>query len=534
MPISPDLGKNPLSSSAASNENMKASPQYESMSTEIAKLSSIQDAGSVRWDTVIEAAQQILTEQVKDIPTAAYLSIALAEKEGIMGWQLGGQILTDILEHWWEDALPPLKRIRARVNALDWWHDRSKAFLAREHAPITMEEQEKLLAFIKTMDALLGDKLPDCQSLHDIRESAQHIEVIANTETKEEETQKEPADSPLQQEVSAPVQQASLPPTAPVTPPTPAPSIVLEKAPQLDAQDPELLKKSQQALVHMARQHYDVTFATACPHETLAWESLYISLWASIEQLPPSEGKTTLVPAPDRTRLVAMQTLLQAQKFEQAAKTAAFFAPTSLFCLDVHYTLFLAIQGLIKAGQEHFVPALTTIEHHVRLFITRFQGVETLQFSDESPFADAACKAWLRSLQNNEGTAAPTNSPQQALDDILAKATQLRIEKQLSKALAILNEAMHQASPPTHVRLQIAQVQLLTQEQHFEMAVALADNIVQTLDTHALDKWDASLSEEALRTVYFAYKGYANAGQKSALIAQRLAILNPAAALELL
>ncbi len=561
MSVTADLGKNPIAPPTASDAALKESPAYESMSAEIAKLSSIQDAGHVQWPVVLQAAQQILSEQAKDIPSTVYLATALAECEGLSGWHTGGRILIDVLQLWWEEALPPKKRMRARVNAIDWWHERSKQFLSREHAPITGEEHQALKGIVQELDSVIGEKLPDCQPLYDLREALQHLEIkeaeVPTSPTPETATTSTTADGVNTQALSpeqvattpgttgttavhntAPAAQVSTaaiaPPTASVTAPSATVSAAVQPAPTFDPQDPELLKKCQKSLVQMARQFYDAAFAQGCPQEALPWHSLYMSLWGGIEQMPTCQGRNTMVPAPDNSRLMALQTLLAAQKYEQAAHAAAVLAPASPFCFDAHHCIAQALQGLIQSGAQGFTTALTVMEQHTKLFIQKFSGIENLFFADESPFASDVCKAWLESIQQGQTQATGAKSEGQNLVQIVAEAQRLCHQKQLPQALDILNVAMKNAQPAAQLRLQITQVRLLSQEQHFDMAVALAENILRTLDKHQLDQWDNPLCEEALLATYGAYKGHEASQAKMAGIAQRIAVLNPSAALKLL
>ena len=125
-----ELGKTPVSDALPAGAEARQSPEYERLLEETGKLSSLQGAAAVDWETVVTSAAAVLEKQAKDIPAAVYLCMGLAHTRGMEGLADGVRILADLLACWWDTCFPPLKRLRARANMFTWWHERMAQWLS--------------------------------------------------------------------------------------------------------------------------------------------------------------------------------------------------------------------------------------------------------------------------------------------------------------------------------------------------------------------------------------------------------------------
>ena len=165
-----ELGRLPVSDTAPAGTDPRQSADYERLLEETGKLSSLQGAAAVNWNTVVESAAAVLERQAKDIPAAVYLCVGLTHNDGLRGLADGVRVLADLLANWWQTCFPPLKRLRARVNMLVWWRDRILPLLDAPHAPIAPALRDDLLTSLRELDATLGDVLPDLPPLRDLLE----------------------------------------------------------------------------------------------------------------------------------------------------------------------------------------------------------------------------------------------------------------------------------------------------------------------------------------------------------------------------
>jgi len=68
-----NLGNTPISEDAPAGKDVKYEPSFESLSQEIAKLSSPSVSSGINWDTVINLSVQILEKESKHLQVVSYL-----------------------------------------------------------------------------------------------------------------------------------------------------------------------------------------------------------------------------------------------------------------------------------------------------------------------------------------------------------------------------------------------------------------------------------------------------------------------------
>lgn len=175
-----NLGQIAISSDTPTGHDPRDLPEYETMLNEIAKISSLQGESTINWEKVEHTATIILKNYAKDIPTATYLCIALSQNYGFTGWYTGTTILIDMLNTWWDNAFPPLNRMRARVNSIDWWHDRTILFFSTCKEQITPDLFKELDNLVSGMDNIIKTLLPDASLLFNLHKVLYQISVIAS------------------------------------------------------------------------------------------------------------------------------------------------------------------------------------------------------------------------------------------------------------------------------------------------------------------------------------------------------------------
>ncbi|MCA9689811.1 MAG: type VI secretion system protein TssA [Myxococcales bacterium] len=109
----------PISSSAPAGERANHDADYDALRKEIAKLEAL-SGGAVDWARVAELATGLLTRRTKDLLVACYLALGLFETEGLDGLALGLSATATLIDRFWGSMFPPAKRLRGRVNAMEW------------------------------------------------------------------------------------------------------------------------------------------------------------------------------------------------------------------------------------------------------------------------------------------------------------------------------------------------------------------------------------------------------------------------------
>ncbi|MFC1853613.1 type VI secretion system ImpA family N-terminal domain-containing protein, partial [candidate division CSSED10-310 bacterium] len=157
-----DLGKTPISADKPAGENVQYDPLFESLSEEIQKLASPTASSAIDWNNVIRLSKEILETKSKDLLACLYLSVGLLKIEKLSGFEQSIVILKDLLETYWENMFPPKKRMKKRINAVNWWKEKieeSVPSLQAETWP--SERRAEFLDNLNTVDQFLGDKSED-------------------------------------------------------------------------------------------------------------------------------------------------------------------------------------------------------------------------------------------------------------------------------------------------------------------------------------------------------------------------------------
>ncbi len=526
-----DLGRTPVSTDNPAGVDPRESPHYEAMQAEVARLGSLAGAGSVNWHEVARNAAAVLEGQAKDISAAAYLGIALAETRGIGGLCVGARILADVLELWWDVCFPPLKRMRARSNMVQWWRERAKVVLERPQEPVGPQEHEALTAAVTALDGAVSQRLPDVPPMFDLLEAVRRLPMTSPSAS-------EPDPSNISADISSGAGQgnpiaADSPPVAPsaATPPlSPSP----EQAPPTDTLD-----AARDRLLAAARRMVELASAEGVPTTPLAWRAFYLGLWGKLRHCPPAEDGVTALPPPDAAGLASCLSLLGMGNAPAAATALLHFLPSCPFCLDAQHHLDTA---LTRCGPE-YAAALLVLRQETLALIHRLPGVDRLCFNDGTPFVAEAGRVWLRTLEN----AAPSDrghavgTPLTPEDDdctrALREADELLARQEPRQALARLHAAACGSGREGARRLllQVRQLELLNSLEQWPLATALAEAVLADLDRHRLDDWQPALSFRALSAVCAAWRGLGQERGKAEAerIMPRLAALNLPACMDL-
>ena len=502
------LGKTPVPGPTPAGEDARYDTDYTDLLTEIGKLSSVTQTEPVNWPRVVELAARILATRSKDLQAAAYLAVGQTHLEGLAGLAVGLQVLRDLLETYWADAFPPLKRLRGRVNALNWWRDETMRWLQGNSpaAPLPPALHQSLTEGIHALDQTMAQRLPDCGPPRELIGTLERLPV-------EPPPAAPPPDQPHETAPSAPLATAT------------APSATIQSGPA--APGSQTLATARAALVAAA-----LDFAQWSRGEALAdpwtWKANRLGAWLTVAKVPPSQGGQTLIPAPDEAIKSALLAQLSAGRFMEAAKRIEEQFTGAIFWFDLQRLLDTALAGL---GAD-YTAARAAIRAELSGLLARLPGVERLAFADGTPFADPQTQAWIGELQaapGTQGTADPVATAIGRAQERFAAADQ-------GGALDDLTAAIHVAADgASRLRLRHAQMGLLGRAQRFDLAAAVADHLLAEIASRELTTWQPDLALELLLGCHHALTG--RGAEEDLAKARRLALdiglMQPSAAMNL-
>ena len=381
----------PISQENPAGDDVKYDDDFEKIESEIAKLSSPSESNAVDWELVAKLCEEILEHKSKNLLITVYLAYALWRLRGIDGLSDGIKILADLLENYWEVLYPPLRRIKGRINAVEWLLDKvSKAFENSDDIEIDAVKKNGFMADLKRVDNFLNAQLEEAPLFYNLIKLAD-MKLISPEET-------------VAEEVPTPVQNE--------TPEAPS---------HIDA--PQTLQKSTTThpLTGDTEQDFknmvnELNILTGEMIEAQDYRSELFMInrafaWLDIDTLPSSQKQITMLPPPDTQEIELLQKLYDAKDHSALLWASESRVTTYLFWLDLHYYVAASLEQL------GFTQASEVILQQTRYFVQKLPELQDLKFSDTTPFASKYTKKWLSSEQQTQ-TIETTPTATSKLEDI--------------------------------------------------------------------------------------------------------------------
>ncbi|EHB3482347.1 type VI secretion system protein TssA [Salmonella enterica subsp. enterica serovar Newport] len=371
----------PLSGSSPAGEDPGYDDDFQQMREEVNKLS------GADTELICRLAEKLLTTTAKDIRVATYYCWAKLHREGESGLADGLELLAGLMDRFGAQLYP--QRERGRKAALEW---------------------------------LAGSRMTDSLSLYPevVREDAMRttgvLLLIAElTENEPDETRPEfnalysALESRLQKAggVDAVVpQNAATTETSATTSHSDAPAIGRITSGQ------DLLAQAR-TLAGYLREQPDGWLSAHHLMKSLRHDTLHAI------PAPDAQGRTRIEPPRADQRALLKRLYLQ-QSWSEMLETAdsAFSRGANHLWLDLQWYIH---QALTKSGQETLAAIIAA---DLKGLLTRLSGLETLAFSDGTPFADEVTLNWIQQSVLDTvagwGNDTPTAQTADNHDDILA------------------------------------------------------------------------------------------------------------------
>jgi type VI secretion system protein VasJ len=167
----------PIPGPSPAGENARFDERHEAIRNEVDKLGR-PEGDELDWGLIEVAGREILTEKSKDYSIATYFGVAAYVLGGPRGLVEGISAISALLEHYWDTGFPPPDRLRARINAIDWFVDRVGAF--GDRAPKTVQRDDFQLlsqAAKKLQDLVLERFRDDTPNIYGLNETLERIQL---------------------------------------------------------------------------------------------------------------------------------------------------------------------------------------------------------------------------------------------------------------------------------------------------------------------------------------------------------------------
>jgi type VI secretion system protein VasJ len=385
----------PISSEAPGGVEPRETPQYEVVFAEVERLTSPSADRQPDWLKVENQSIELLKTVSKDFMVASWLSAAWVEKSGVEGLSAGLGLFSGLLNTYWDTGFPPVKRLRGRRNAVIWWTDRVTAWLnATTPAPLAIEAHSLLVERSQEIDRRLAEVDSEAPSLNELVNLIKRLDVI------------EPVAQPVTQDAgtnaSAPAQAQQTAASSSSMASAANPGAVISSATVTGPQLGSLSKVANlddwvSALASVFGYLGDASqkLAELDPYNALAIGLNRFGARGALLSLPQAQGQATLIAPPPIAEMQSFETVCDAGNPQGVASFCEGRLSTYPFWLDLDRQSALAYGAMGPAAAT----MRSAVIDEVLAFVKRLPGVERLTFSDGTPFADEATKAWITTCQ---------------------------------------------------------------------------------------------------------------------------------------
>jgi len=506
------VGKAPLPDGAQSEE-FRDGELFEELEAEFRKME-VDGPSAVNWKSLNEKTLTVLAEHSKDLVLATRLAYGLYIEEGYGGLAVGTTILKDISSDFWETMVPPVRRERGRAGAYDWFAEKV-AGLVEAQPPAAGDLIKALWAHdaLVDLDNVLEQKFtkssaalgPLIRALRPFARDArsaleEEARKKAEAEAAASSAQAAPppatgADDPKPEAGEGSETPASPAPASPPAVPAPsAPPSSSVPAPEIATNAPP--SEGLQSLFNAASK-----IATGLRQQNASDPSAYqcsrFGLWGRIKDLPPNQGGKTMLPPPQKTKIQELAALKGAGNNEGLLHSAESAFVSSPFWLDAQRHLHEAMSAL----GDTYAPARLAIEGELAAFLKRCPEVTDLSFSDGTPFADAATRAWISETVASGGGGAGSGG-----DEAETKASEAAALMQAGKVvegLSLMNAYIDTCGQERDwFRAQAKLGELCLRFEVMAPLFALSARLMNLADERGLSRWEPDLVVSVCRVYW--------------------------------
>ncbi|MBB4866918.1 type VI secretion system protein VasJ [Pseudomonas nitritireducens] len=473
-----ELAAAPITSGDYAGEDVRYSPEYESLQAELARASSLHGNGLVDWQKILDVSEQILRTQSKDLRVAAWMTWALQQRESFAGLQAGIAMLLKLCQEHWNEVHP--RKDRTRAAAIAWLVPRLEPLFAenlaiKDQLPLFRQLAGNLRALDECLtERLSGDAplmLPLCRRLDEMLQRAS-------------QGQPEPGSVGA---VVAQVKQAASNLLAPVS--------VID-----NEKDAHKALRTQQDNARPLCNWWLRQKAT----DLRALRLNRTLLWLPIDSLPERNAEQTTA----LRSLPADKLRSYSERFEQGQyadllvdlETSLARAP---FWFDGQRLAWECLQAL-RADL-----AMREVEIQFALFLQRLPGVIDLKFFDGNPFADPSTRDWISAhvLPHIQTPATPreitTSSDSAPWELALEESLSMLRHEGLKSAVQFLKQGL-QNSQGGRERFfwQLSMARLCLQAKKYELARTQLESLDEQLQASALHLWEPDLALQVLHLLH--------------------------------
>jgi type VI secretion system protein VasJ len=489
------LGKESVSADRPGGQDVRYDPAFDELQAEVDKLSSPSASGSLNWEKIVRSAADILAHKSKDLLVASYLGVALIYTRKHDGLSIGIKLLLDLLEKFWDDLYPSKERMRGRVRSIEWWTEKTE--VAVKNLPEGSVPSRQVAIMRENLEKIGQFMQKHLDSAPSVSQIMEYVERLAA----EEEQQHQPA---------APPQPVPQPVITQETPRTSAPPVRHSEPIIQDITSPQIAQRTLEQHFIKLREIASYLWQQD-PANSMVYRLNRISVWITVDDLPPATSGKTRIPPPDNQSIKILFEMRNNGNTDALLKAAEGKLSQFIFWLDLNR--FVA-EALVRLGNR-YQKAHEVVCRETAALLNRIPGLEELSFSDGMPFANSETRDWLRSIATASGSGSEESIP--ARQQTTANSADEKITQEISNAKGLIRkgklidamvklqkEQTHAVSRRDRILWRIAVSQMLVEEKQGKIALPHIEQILMDIDTYRLEEYEPALT---LRALKLAWKG---------------------------
>jgi type VI secretion system protein VasJ len=481
----------PVSASQPAGVDLSYDPEFERLSGEIKKQSSLASE-LPDWAFVATECDRTLRERSKDLRVMTWLVAAKFQREGWQGAVDGLTWLLALAREYWPIMLPPIARARARGAQLEWlWGALAKRVTSLAAHDSDAEQVRALAPLVTEIGAFFLEQLKDADPGMGALRIAVRTKISALAEPPPAVPEASPAQARPRADGSGPTE--ALAPVV-ITPREREMEVLPERSHGrglAEAQDAaRALRERLLTLAHDARRD---AATSAWPYRVLR-----NAAWLTVEQAPEVDNGKTFLRAPKPQEHEMLARLANAESWDGLLDAAEQAVGEHPFWLDPHRYAALALE---RKGVP-FRDARQAVMCELHAFLDRVAGVQALAFSNGTPFAMRETLEWLEleasRVSRPANVAAERGASSGSLDAWLITMNERFATAATDEALAVsMLEANRLPSARERFGARLALAQRAHTAQRGEFALALYERFLPEV-TETLESWEPALAARLL------------------------------------
>jgi type VI secretion system protein VasJ len=262
------------------------------------------------------------------------------------------------------------------------------------------------------------------------------------------------------------------------------------------------------------------------PHVPLVCKLNRLAAWLPVTELPPAEAGRTVLPAPDDQELQALKRLYASRSWADLLEFTESLIGRYLFWLDLNR---YSWEALTQLGHTQ---SGNTVAMETQMYAARLPGIENLAFNDGTPFADDDTRSWLKSGVDTGGQALPSKP---GLADEISRARDFFSGEPLNVSLKkISGELGRLPSGRERLVLKTGLCRILTELNQPRLAQSFAEDILLSIEQHRIENWEPELAVEGFAAAVYALRRANESEERVNSLLNRIAVLDPLKALDLI